>query len=156
MVRAAFVLGYLLVGLLVPTDVAQAQGRLTKNWKVAVEYLAELHGVAFCRDAGPLYFIRGGLSRLDYVETEAHERKHIEQYGRFKDCRAFYKWYDTPKGKLNAEAEAFAAGRCAVAPLGVDTLSLRQMHLQNLIRFYVPGTTIYDAYQVYKQYEGCP
>lgn len=151
----AFVLGWLIVGLLVPADVAQAQGRGTKKWKVSIEYLAELHGVAFCRDAGPLYFIRGGLSALDRLETDAHEKMHVEQYGRFKNCAAFYRWYDTPKGKLHAEAEAFAAGRCAVAPYGVDTLSLRQMHLQNLIRFYVPGTTIYDAYQVYKQYEAC-
>jgi hypothetical protein len=155
--RGAFVLGFLLVGLLVPAEMAQAQtyGRGTAKWMVPVEYLAKLNGVAFCRDDGPLYLLRGGMSKIDMIETDAHERKHIEQYGRFKNCAAFYKYYDTPVGELELEAEAFATGRCAVASLGVDTLSLRQRHLQNLITWYVPGTTIWQAYEVYKKYQEC-
>ena len=150
--------GFLFVALCVPADMAQAQSskdRGTKKWSVKVEYLAELYGVAFCRDDGPFYMVKGGLSKLDVIETTAHEQKHIEQYARFPTCKAFYRWYETPVGTLEAEAEAFAAGRCAVASLGVDTLSLRQNHLQSLIRYYVPGTTIYDAYQAYKRYERC-
>jgi hypothetical protein len=156
-VRAAFVLGFLLVGLGVPAELAQAQtsGRLTKDWSVPVEYLVKLNGVAFCRDDGPLYLLRGGMSKIDMVETDAHERKHVEQYNRFPNCKAFYKYYDTPLGELELEAEAFAAGRCAVASMGVDTMSLRQRHLQNLITFYVPGTAIWEAYRIYKKYQEC-
>jgi hypothetical protein len=155
-VRAAFVLGFLLVGLLVPTDVAQAQsGRGTKNWEVKVEYLNTLNGVAFCRDNGGFYMVKGGLSAMDQAATNAHESKHLEQHGRFKNCAAFHKYYDTPKGRLAIEAEAFAAGWCAQVAMGGDPLSIKQSYLLLLIRYYVPGTQVYEAAQIFAKYERC-
>jgi hypothetical protein len=158
MVRAAFVLGFLLVGLLVPADVAQAQGSLDRggaNWRVKIDYLAELYGVAFCRDAGSFYLVKGGLSAMDEAATKVHEKKHIEQHGRFKDCKTFYRWYDTPLGRLHTEAEALAAGWCVQVKMGADAMSLKQSYLLLLIRYYVPGTQVYEAAQVFAKYERC-
>jgi hypothetical protein len=157
-VRAAFVLGFLLVGLLVPADVAQAQGsqgRGTPNWRVKIDYLAELYGVTFCRDEGSFYLVRGGLSAMDEAATKAHEKKHIEQHSRFKTCDAFYKWYDTPLGRLETEAEALAAGWCVQVKMGADALSLKQSFVLLLIRYYVPGTQVYEASKVFAKYEDC-
>jgi hypothetical protein len=156
--RAAFVIGWLLVGLLVPADVAQAQGSINRggpDWRVKVDYLAELYGVAFCRDNGSFYLVKGDLSAMDKASTEAHERKHIQQHGRFKNCKAFYKWYDTPVGRLETEAEALAAGWCVQTKMGADPLSLKQAYLLLLIRYYVPGTQVYEAAQVFAKYERC-
>jgi hypothetical protein len=155
MTRAAFVLGFLLIGLLVPTEVAQAQGRLTKRWRVGVEYLSGLNGVSFCRDEGAFYLVKGGLSQIEKAATEAHEAKHLEQYTRFTDCRAFYKYYDTPKGKLEMEAEAFAAGWCVQTKAGADPMSLRAMHIQLLLMHYVPGTPVYEVAQAHARHEDC-
>jgi hypothetical protein len=142
--------------MLMATTPAEAQGRLTKNWRVKVDYLAELQGVAFCRDTGSFYLVKGGLSDLDRIETTAHEAKHMEQYTRFKDCSAFYRFYDTPKGKLEIEAEAFAAGWCVVTKRGVDPISLRAQHIQLLMRHYVPGTQVFEVATVYGRYARCP
>ena len=154
--RWAFVVGWLVVGLLVPADVAQAQGRLTKNWKVGVEYLSGLNGVAFCRDEGGFYLVKGGLSAMEHAATVAHEAKHLEQYGRFKDCRSFYKRYDTPRGKLELEAEAFAAGWCVQTKMGADPISLRTQHIRLLLLHYVPGTTVYEVAKAHAKHEVCP
>jgi hypothetical protein len=155
--RAAFVLGFLLVGIVVPTDLAQAQstGQGTKQWKVEVEWLSKVNGVSFCRDAGPFYLIRGGLSAMEHASTVAHEAKHVEQYGRFKNCRAFYKTYETPRGQLELEAEAFAAGWCVQVARGADAYSLRASYLQLLLQWYVPGTSVYEAAQAFARYEDC-
>jgi hypothetical protein len=152
----AALLGFLLVGLFVPAEIAQAQnGRGTKDWVVGVEYLSELNGLTFCRDAGSFFLLKGDLSAMDEAATKAHERKHVEQGGRFTSCKAFYKWYDTPVGKLESEAEALAAGWCVQVKMGADPLSLKQSFLLLLIRYYVPGTQIYEAAQVFAKYERC-
>ena len=137
---------------------AQAQratGRLTPDWAVKVDYLGALNGISFCRPNGSFYMVVGGLSAMERAATEAHERKHMEQYDRFKDCAAFYRWYDTPKGKMASEAEAFAAGWCVQVAMGADGYSLRSGYLLNLITNYVPGTPIYEVAQEFKKYEGC-
>jgi hypothetical protein len=154
--RVAFVLGFLLVGLLVPADVAQAQnGRGTPKWEVRVEYLNTLNGVAFCRDNGSFYMVKGGLSAMDEAATKAHEKKHVEQHGRYTNCAAFHKYYDTPPGRLAIEAEAFAAGWCAQVALGADPISIRAGYLQLLVMYYVPGTMVYEAAQTFAKYENC-
>jgi hypothetical protein len=160
--RAAFVAGFLVVGLLVPAEVAQAQakvttGRGTPEWMVNVHYLAELYGVAFCRPEGSFFLVMGGLSAIDEAATKAHEKKHIEQHGRFRNCEMFYGWYGTPLGKLEVEAEALAAGWCVQVKMGADALSTKQSALLLLIRYYVPGTQIYEAAQVFAKYaKECP
>jgi Zn-dependent peptidase ImmA (M78 family) len=148
---------WLVLGLLLWATPAEAQqGRGTKNWRVGVEYLNTLNGVAFCRDEGSFYLVKGGLSAMEKAATEAHEATHIKQHGRFKDCKAFYKYYDTPVGKLETEAEAFAAGLCVQQQMGADPLNLKQYYLSLLIKYYVPGTQIYEASQIFSRYERCP
>jgi hypothetical protein len=152
--RGAFVAGWLLVGLLVPADLAQAQQR--DNRKVKVEYLAELNGVAFCRDEGDSFaMIKVGLSAMQRQDTEAHERKHLEQHRRFKTCKDFDKYYKTPRGRLELEAEAFAAGWCVQVALGADPYSLRSYYLQTLMRHYVPGTQVYEVATAFARYQEC-
>lgn len=150
--------GWLLVGLLVPADlVAQNnRDRGTPDWRINVHYLGQLNGVAFCRDEGSFYLLKGDLSAMDEASTKAHERKHLAQHSRFKSCKAFYKYYDTPQGKLAIEAEAFAAGWCAQVKMGADPLSLKQSYLFLLIQYYVPGTQIYEASKIFAKYEDCP
>ena len=133
----------------------EAQGRLTKNWRVGVEYLSGLNGVSFCRDEGGFYLVKGGLSAMDRAATEAHEAKHLEQYGRFKDCKAFYKYYDTPAGKLAIEAEAFATGWCVLVGMGADPISVRTQHIRLLLMYYVPGTTVFDVAKAHARFENC-
>jgi Zn-dependent peptidase ImmA (M78 family) len=148
---------WLILALLLWATPAEAQqGRGTKNWRVGVEYLNTLNGVAFCRDEGSFYLVKGGLSAMEKAATEAHEATHIKQHGRFKDCKAFYKYYDTPVGKLETEAEAFAAGLCVQQQMGADPVSLKQWYLSLLIKYYVPGTQIYEASQIFSRYERCP
>jgi hypothetical protein len=131
--------------------------RLTPNWSVNVNYLGELNGVAFCRDEGAFYLVKGGLSAMEKAATEAHEAKHLAQHRRYTNCKAFYDYYDTPVGRLETEAEAFVAGWCVQVAMGADDLSLKQNYLQLLIRYYVPGTPIYEAAQVFAKYEkDCP
>jgi Zn-dependent peptidase ImmA (M78 family) len=148
---------WLILALLLWATPAEAQqGRGTKNWRVGVEYLNTLNGVAFCRDEGSFYLVKGGLSAMEKAATEAHEATHIKQHGRFKDCKAFYKYYDTPVGKLETEAEAFAAGLCVQQQMGADPVNLKQWYLSLLIKYYVPGTQIYEASQIFSRYERCP
>ena len=148
--------GCLLVLVFAPACRAQKSSKYDKNRKVKVEYLAELHGVAFCRDNGSFAMVRTGLSAIDMADVIAHEQKHLEQYTRFADCKAFYAWYDTPKGMLAAEAEAYRAGWCVSGRLGADTVSLRSLYLQILVNRYVPGTAIYEASQEFNKYGACP
>jgi hypothetical protein len=155
-VRLAVGLGFFLVWTLGFVHPAHGQARLTKNWKVGVEYLATLHGVAFCRDQGAFYMVRGGISEIERRSTEAHEQKHLDQHTRFKDCKAFYKAYDTPRGKLEMEAEAFAAGWCVQVGMGADPVSLRAYYIQLLLRYYVPGTQVYEAASAFGRYARCP
>jgi hypothetical protein len=142
----------------IAVTVAQAQGsqgRGTANWRVKIDYLAELYGVTFCRENGSFYLVKGGLSAMDEASTKAHEKKHIEQHGRFKTCKTFYAWYDTPVGRLETEAEALAAGWCVQVKMGADPVSLKQSFILLLIRYYVPGTQVYEASKVFAKYEDC-
>lgn len=142
--------------LMATTAEAQSEDRGTPEWKTNVHYLASLNGVAFCRDEGSFYLIQGGLSAIDEAATKAHEQKHMEQHRRYTNCQAFYTWYETPKGELEIEAEALAAGWCVQVKMGADPLSSKQFALGLLIRYYVPGTQIYEAAQAFGRYEQCP
>jgi hypothetical protein len=159
--KAALALGFLLAGLLLPAELAQAQliapGKRVKPKKatVSVDYLAGLYGVTFCRDNGSVAFVRAGLSAMDAVGTMAHEQKHLEQHGRFPNCRAFEAYYRTPKGMLAIEAEAFHADWCAVLKMGADTVSRRALYIQILMARYVPGTPIYEVAQEFGKHGGC-
>ena len=138
----------------------EAQGKssdraVRDDRKISVEYMSSLNGMAYCMDRGPLAFVRVGLSEIDHAATTAHEKKHIEQYTRYPTCTLFYRWYTTPVGTLETEAEAFAAGWCVAAKMGADTVSYRSWILQSLTQRYVPGTPIYEAARVFAKYAKC-
>jgi hypothetical protein len=123
---------------------------------VSVDYLAGLKGVTFCRDQGSFAFVRVGMTKVETAMVTVHEAKHMEQYARYPTCKGAIEVYRTPKGMLEMEAEAFAAGWCTAALMGADTVALRADILQLLMFSYVPGTSIFEISKAFERYARCP
>lgn len=124
---------------------------------VSYENLNQDLGITTCFNGQMSSFVRTGLDPVLAADVTAHELKHQEQAGRFAyDCERFNEWYETPVGKLSAEAEAYMAGLCVNQALGGDGLALRQDYAGRIARYFggdINGLTII---QVMHRYDTCP
>jgi hypothetical protein len=102
---------------------------------ISYGWLSNAMGFSFCLDGRGHSFIVPGLSEIDYLDTEAHEAVHRQQYERFPSCEAFDKYVKTYKGQLLVEAEAYAAGICVSVKLGADSDSLHRNYSERIARW---------------------
>ena len=101
---------------------------------VMVSRLTEVYGLTVCFEGKGYSFISTHAIPANEVQaTTVHEATHRNQYERFDSCRAFDKWYATPKGMLETEAEAYAAGYCAIKG-GEDPIELFQSYVNRMER----------------------
>jgi hypothetical protein len=101
---------------------------------VRVSRLTEVYGLTVCFEGKGYSFISTHSIPLNEVQaTVVHEAMHREQYERFASCRDFDKWYETPKGMVETEAEAYAAGYCAIKG-GEDPIELFQSYVNRIER----------------------
>lgn len=98
--------------------------------------LASWYGVTVCHNGMGYSFIASNLAAIDSAATRAHEAMHREQYTRFPSCDAFIRYYQTPRGKLQSEAEAYHAGWCVSIRMGADSVSLRQAFIEQISRYF--------------------
>lgn len=124
---------------------------------IAIARLAELSGVTVCVNGRPVSFVQLGLDSRELADVQAHEAVHRAQYARHGEgCAPFDSVYATPKGMLEAEAEAYSAGLCASVALGADEARLRAAYVQTVYRLLGGGTMVYDIAMAFARYGPCP
>lgn len=123
--------------------------------RVKFAALQHYDGFTFCTDRGVFSFVRTGLSDMNEADTKVHEAKHQEQSARFPSCQAWWEYYRTPKGEMEAEAEAYAAGWCVSAKMGADTISLRQSYVEKIERGLGGGPSRLEIVQAFNRYAHC-
>ncbi len=131
--------------------------RMSAESVVTFGQLAEMDGVTFCIGKQVFTRVDPTLDSIMIRDVEVHEAKHREQFARFPSCDAFNAYYRTPVGKLQSEAEAYAAGWCESRKLGYPDLEdLERHYLQNIYRLLGGWTPIYTILQTFKHYvDGC-
>jgi hypothetical protein len=137
---------------------------VVERGSISYEELSHDLGVTVCYtdpktgQGKPMVFVRLDMPAEEVKPTAAHERKHVEQMGRFNnDCDRFLDWYNTPVGKLMSEAEAYMTGYCVAVSAGADPVTLMHEYTKRL-SFYLGGGGV-NSLQVIaamNQYNTCP
>lgn len=118
--------------------------------------LAGLDGVTFCIGKQVFSRVDPTLDSIMIHDVEVHEAKHREQFARFPSCEAWNAYYRTPNGKLQTEAEAYAAGYCEAKRRGYEDMEdLERHYLQDIYSLLGGGTGIYTILQTFKHYVTC-
>lgn len=143
----------MVLGLLCVASMLSAQ---EPDHTVGFRELSADAGITICQGGKPYSFVATNLTPEFEAVTRAHEAKHIEQIRRFPNCPAFYRWYGSPQGRLDSEAEAYAAGWCVARNFNADPMRYRQWVFQSLVASSV-GKLEPDAITTaLKRFEMCP
>jgi hypothetical protein len=122
---------------------------------VSYKYLNGVEGTTLCYHGKSLSFLNltAGMSREEEEDVRAHEAAHRAQHIRAGGCEKFAKIYNTPKGMLEAEAEAFHAGACVAIAGGMDAADMETMYVRRIYSVYLGGgTPIYEVLEAYRRY----
>lgn len=132
--------------------------RMSADSIVTFGQLAQDIGFTFCTDGNVYSRIDPTLDSIMLRDVAAHEAKHREQFARFASCAIWNAYYRTPVGRLESEAEAYAAGWCESRRLGwADLEDLERQYLRNIYGLLGGGTPIFTILQRFKHYvDGCP
>lgn len=129
--RFGLIAAVVFLALMVFAPACAAQSK-DDNRVVKVAWLASLYGITVCYEGRGYSFIAANISEIEAADTRAHEAKHREQYTRYKNCQEFDEYYKTPRGKMEIEAEAYAAGYCVAVEKGSDPVSLLQSYAERI------------------------
>lgn len=123
---------------------------------VSYKFLREVLGFTVCNNGQGYAFIVAGLSEMARRDTEAHERKHVEQIARFPSCEAFDKFVRVEKNNMEIEAEAYATGLCVSVAMGADKISMLRTYAQKL-SLWIRGdlSAVFPAWELLNKYVKC-
>ncbi len=118
--------------------------------------LAGYAGVAFCtgRNQSVAFINVDVLSTSDLITVPPHEAKHREQFTRFPSCKAVRRHYRTGTGRMQMEAEAYAAGYCAGVKAGLpirDTYEDMEARLTHYMKGWMPEILVRATFAHYAE-----